>query len=134
MKFKPFLTGFWDEIEISQLIEDTRAHLPKDEKYKYWADRRLAELLVLVERLMPFGSIQIDRPQPTEIYVLTYKENGKRKVAFSFDGAPSAAYVPMISAVKYAQLEEKLLQSQREVAMLNEVIERHERRLGVGEE
>lgn len=101
MKTLPDKTGYWNEIEISQLLADTRAHLPQDEKYRFWADKRLAELVQLVERLMPFGAIQVGRPQPTPLWVLVYKDNGKRKVAVSFDGPPSDAYMMMVDANIY---------------------------------
>jgi hypothetical protein len=96
VKTEAKLTGMWGEIELSELVRDTRAHLPVDEKYKFWADRRLAELCLVIERLMPFGSIEIERPQPAFMYALVYRENGKRHVALSFDGPPTQAYVRLI--------------------------------------
>lgn len=96
MKHLPDKTGFWEPIELQQLVDDTREHPPKDEKYRYWAECRLAELCVVIERLMPFGSIQIERPQPAVMWALVYRENGKRKVSISFDGPPSDAYVKLI--------------------------------------
>lgn len=92
---------------LKWLIEDTRAHVPKDEKHKYWADRRLNDLCCVLEQLLPFGSLQVERiadsgrvdikpDAPTKLWVLIYKENGKRKVAWSFDGPPSSAYVRLL--------------------------------------
>lgn len=95
MKFNTFLTNM-GEVTMEHLIADTRAHLPKDEKFKYWADRRLQELCVALERLMPFGAIQSERQQPAEMWIHVFRENGKRRVAYSFDGPPSPAYVRLV--------------------------------------
>ena len=95
MKINAFLTQM-GEINVDQLVADTRAHLPKDERFKFWADKRLQELCIALERLMPFGEIQSERHQPTELWVHVFRENGKRRVAFSFDGPPSPAYVRLV--------------------------------------
>ncbi len=50
----------------------------------------------LKERLLA-----IDKPQPTVVWALFFKEHGKRRVIFSYDGPPSAAYVRLIDAKAY---------------------------------
>lgn len=96
------------------LIDEVRAHLPSPGAQWFVADHLLKKLADACEELLAnnraltsrlveregdkWGSIQVDAVQPMKIWVLLYKENGKRKVAFSLDGAPSDKYILMVDA------------------------------------
>ena len=64
--------------------------------------------------------LAIDKPQPTVVWALFFKEHGKRRVVFSYDGPPSPAYVRLIDAKAY---DAKC----KEVAELVEAVDAYEK-------
>jgi hypothetical protein len=111
-------------------ISIIEGHLPSADALWYTTDRLLKELLdayrevlisngelrfenqVFRQRLIEknggpeWGTITVDRVQPPRIWALLTKDHGKRKVAFSFDGPPSDAYIEFVDALAMkSQLE-----------------------------
>jgi hypothetical protein len=58
-----------------------------------------------------FNAITVECPQPWPIWVLVTRESGKRKVAFSFDGAPSEHYQKMVGVKAWIQSQKALSES-----------------------
>lgn len=54
-----------------------------------------------------FGDVQLENPQPAFMWALVFRETGKRRVAFSFDGPPSPSYVKLVNASAFTKVEPK---------------------------
>lgn len=79
----------------NQIIDEARAYT-QNREHLYAADRLLLEI---VERFESFGGTQIESPQPTEFWVLVWRDHGKRQVSISFDGPPSPTYRRLVAAL-----------------------------------
>lgn len=47
------------------------------------------------EKIGAYGQFAIEKPQQPVLWALIFKDHGVRRVAFSFDGAPSPAYMKL---------------------------------------
>jgi hypothetical protein len=47
------------------------------------------------EKVNGYGQFVVEKPQPAVLWALIFKDHGVRRVAFSFDGPPSAAYIKL---------------------------------------
>ena len=93
------------------LVNEVKAHLPDAGQRWFSSDHLLFKLLVAYEELLmdnralagrlverdgpKFGNITVDSVQPTKIWLLMGRENGKKFVSFSLDGPPSDRYILM---------------------------------------
>lgn len=63
--------------------------------------KELLEKEKKLKQMEPYGALVIDKPQPATVWALFYKEHRKRRVAWSYDGPPSAAYIKLVDERKF---------------------------------